>query len=123
MGVRKLTAALALLAAAACQSHGTPSGPAFLASDDADNMTALQAGLAAAMGRASVELGAGDPLSTGAVAVLPPPVTSPEDRSLAMPVMFDLEMRDGECVAVRRDSGSVHDLPGVQCVIAPVGDD
>ena len=89
--------------------------PARMSSVDAGQMEKLIAGLAGAVGRTNIELGAGDPLGEGTVVVLPPLPTSLETHSLAMPVTFNLELRGDTCVAVRQDTGEAFELPGVDC--------
>jgi hypothetical protein len=116
---------LAALLASACKTTdgpGAPGGgaysggetPAVLAS--AEDIPALKAALAGAMGRARIELGAGDPTREPVVAVLPPPLGPNEDRSPATPALFDLVLRGGDCYAVRRDTGEETALAGVECV-------
>lgn len=90
--------------------------PAVLESGDIETITTLKSVLAEAMNTATVELGAGDPTVTSTIAVLPPRPSSYEDRSLARPVLFDLEIRArGGCFAVRRDTGAAYELIGVRC--------
>lgn len=106
-----LTVAVAVIA---CQTHAAPA-PAVLVNTDDDTIAVLHAALADAMGRAQIELGAGDPTQASAIAVLPPPLGPGEDRSTATPVYFDLMLEGGDCVLVRRDTGEVFALEGVQC--------
>ncbi|MDZ7629199.1 MAG: hypothetical protein U5J99_12440 [Parvularculaceae bacterium] len=105
---------LALLAAAACAT-GAGAAPARLADPGAENVRALTDALGHALGRARVELGAADLATATAIPVLPPPPGPYETRSLAEPVIFDLEIEGGTCRAVRRDTGEVVPLPGVRC--------
>ena len=95
--------------------------PAVLASDDAETMAALKSVLSDAVGRARIELGAGDPTSVPSVSVLPPRPVSPDDRSPVMPDVFDLVLRGDTCFAVHRESGKAHALEGVTCLPAPSG--
>ena len=67
------------------------------------------------MGRAQIELGAGDPTQDPTIAVLPPPLGPGEDRSTATPVYFDIILKDGECAVIRRDTGEEFPLDGVPC--------
>ena len=116
--MNKISAALAALLASACQTapnSDTWSGPAILADASPQTMDALKNGLAQAMGVARVSLGAGDPTVSPEVAVLPPRPSSLEDRSLAAPTIFDLELRGNDCYAVHRASGAATALPGVSC--------
>jgi hypothetical protein len=105
---------LGVAAPAACQSVES-SAPAVLASGDAENLAALNAALARAMGRARIELGASDPTVAPSVSVLPPPLGSHEDRSTVVPTQFNLILRDGACFAVRGDTGEAFELAGVRC--------
>ncbi len=121
--MRPVTAAtaLALFAAGlpgACQMTDAPV-PAVLADDDAQTLAALRSALSKAVGRARIELGAGDPTRLSTVSVLPPRPVAPDDRSPAMPDLFDLVIRDGSCYAVHRDTGDTYELEGVACVPAP----
>jgi hypothetical protein len=102
---------------AACRSGpaDAPVGaPATLARADDETLAALRAALAQAVGRADAKLG---PIAPDApLAVLPPPLGPHETRSVAEPTLFDLELRDGACVAVRRDTGEAFTLKGVACI-------
>ena len=97
-----------------CQSHTAPA-PAVLVNTDEDTMRVLHAVLADAMGRAQIELGAGDPTQDSVIAVLPPPLGPGEDRSTATPAYFDLMLKGGDCILVRRETGETFALDGVQC--------
>lgn len=109
-----------LLGAGALLSGGCVTGaayrmPAVLVSADEDAMAAVKAVLADALEVGRVELGAGDPTTSPVIAVLPPKLGPHEDRSTARPILFDIELRGGACVAVRRDTGEAFDLAGVAC--------
>ena len=109
-----------LLGAGALLSGGCVTGvayrmPAALISADEETMAALKAVLADALDVGRVELGAGDPTASPVVAVLPPKPGPNEDRSTARPILFDIELRGGRCVVVRRDTGEAFDLAGVAC--------
>lgn len=107
-----LVAAAAMLAGCATTAADRK---ATLVQADPGTMAALTAGLARAMGKASVKLGPGDLTVMSEVAVLPPPLGPHETRSLAEPTIFTLTLRDGACVAIRQDNGVAHPLPGVRC--------
>lgn len=110
-------ALLALYASAmigACQSSAAPR-PAVLVSGDGEALVRLKKGLAQAIGRARVELGPSDPTRTPELTVLPPPPSAHEDRSLAIPTAFRLEVSGDRCFAVREDTGQRHALRGVAC--------
>ena len=107
-----LSAALAL---SACQ---TTAGSVRASVDLGDPTTraALESALGRAVGRAQVTLGPSQSDMTSSVTVLPPPPGPHETRSLAMPVTFDIVSEDGRCVAIRRDTKDVYNLPGVNCL-------
>jgi hypothetical protein len=117
--IRALPACLLLLVAApalpACQMMPERQ-PARLVTADAETLEALREALAAAVGQANAELGAGDLAEAVTIAVLPPPLHPLETHSLAMPVLFDLMIEDGRCLAVRQETGEAVELPGVRCV-------
>jgi hypothetical protein len=102
------------LAMAGCHSTGG-AAPARLSTDSDSQMQQLKAGLSEAVGRANVELGAGDPMGEGSVVVLPPRLGPLETSSTARPVIFDLELRGEMCFAVNRETGEAFELPGVDC--------
>lgn len=114
-----LIAGVALIACSACQTQATMT-PASLSTADAENVDALKATLASAMGRASVEIMETDLTSATYVSVLPPPLGEFETHSLAMPVLFDIMMEGKSCLLVRQDTGERYDAPGVTCL--PVAD-
>lgn len=114
MVTRILIPLIAALAVSACQ-HNPGSVPAVLADDSAETLSALKAGLATALNRAHIELGAGDPTSVSRVSVLPPRPTNLETRSPAMPEMFDLFIHNGRCYAVRDGTETEITLPDVPC--------
>lgn len=113
IGMTPLLLAASLLAGA-CQS-APRNGYAVLASTDADTMTTVRLTLARAMNVASVEIGPGDLSAQSTISVLPPPPSSNEDRSTVMPTQFDIMLKDGACVVVRRDTGEAFALDGVKC--------
>lgn len=92
--------------------------------DPADDaaLSALRAALAQALGRSSVQLGPYEPGVSTAVTVLPPPPGPLEGNSPALPIVFDLVLRDGACVAVRRDRAQSVVLPGIACRPVVAGD-
>ena len=103
---------VATLMSGACQSMAAP---AVLTRADPPAMERLKATLAKAMGRASIELGPGDPTQTSVISVLPPPLTPQEDRSRARPTIFRLEIEGANCVLVREDNAERIRLDGVEC--------
>lgn len=116
----RLAAAIVLSAALAGACQLTSAGvPAVLAHADAAAMVRLKAALATAMGRSPVELGPGDPTQSPVLSVLPLPPGPLEDRSLAKPVIFRLEIQGEACVLVREETGARVTLEGVDCRAAP----
>jgi hypothetical protein len=98
----------------ACQS-ASAARPAVLTRADPATMVQLKAQLAKAMGRAQVELGPGDPTQSSTLSVLPPQPGPLEDRSLARPTPFRLEIDGATCSLVREDTGARIALAGVDC--------
>lgn len=97
-----------------CQSAGAPEA-AVLEAADSQTMAEVKSVLARALNRASVEIGPGDPTKTPTISALPPRLAPSEDRSLAAPTYFDLAIKDGACVLIRRDTGEEFALTGVRC--------
>lgn len=104
---------LAALLAGACQTAGA--APAVLTHADPGTMSHLKATLATAMGRPKIELGPGDPTQSPVLSVLPPSPGPLEDRTLAKPTIFRLEIEGGTCVLVREDTGARIPLTGIDC--------
>ena len=98
----------------ACQ-HSPVAQPAVLADASVETMDAVKASLAAAMDRAHIEFGAGDPTTIPSISVLPPPPSTFETQSPAMPIIFDLFVRGDFCFAVAEGSKDEVVLPGVTC--------
>ncbi len=103
------------MALTACQTLAGSVTPASVDLGDPVTRTAVTAALAAAVGRARIELGPVNDAETSVVSVLPPKPGPYETNSTARPASFDIQRRDGHCVAVPRDSGVAYDLPGVTC--------
>jgi hypothetical protein len=102
--------------AGCCQSTSAqPDGPAVLARADDAAMTRIRTALEKEMGRSPIQLGPGDLTRDPAISVLPLPPGPPEDRSLATPTIFRLEIAGGACVLVREDTGKRIPLAGVAC--------
>jgi hypothetical protein len=119
--IGKVSAAIFVSAAlaGACQSTAAAATPAVLTHGDAATMARLKAVLAKAMGRAPIELGPGDPTQSSVVSVLPLPPGPLEDRSLAKPTIFRLEIEGGTCFLVREGehaaTGARISLEGIAC--------
>lgn len=108
------TSVVLMLSLSACQTvAGSRSATVDLG--DPDTRQAVEAALARAMGRARVELGPSQSDTTSSITVLPPPPGQYEAHSMAMPVQFDIVSENGHCLAIRRDTKEVHDLPDVTC--------
>jgi hypothetical protein len=101
----------------ACQSTAQPA-PAVLAHADDATMARLKAALAKEMGRSPIELGPGDPTQSPVISVLPLPPGPLEDRSLAKPTIFRLEIEGQTCILVRDDTGERIVVEGVSCKAA-----
>jgi hypothetical protein len=103
-----------LLAAAlgACQSM---SAPAVLTSGDPAALDRLKAALGKAMGRTRIDLGPGDPTQTSTISILPLQLIPQDDRSLARPTIFRLEIENGACILIREDTGQRYPADGVDC--------
>jgi hypothetical protein len=114
MQYRLAASLIVTLALSACQTvAGTQAATVNL--DDPATRQALQSALARAVGRGRVELGPSASAHTSSVTVLPPPLGPHETHSMALPVQFDIVSEGGHCLAIRRDTKEVHDLPGVKC--------
>ncbi len=105
---------MSALLTAACETAPAPEA-AVLKKTDAETMAKVMTVLAGALNVASVEFGGGDPSQAPVISVLPPPLGPHEDRSPAMPVLFDLVLRKDGCYAVRRETGEAFWLEGVGC--------
>lgn len=117
--IGKAASAIVLSAAlaGACQSTAQPA-PAVLTRADDATMARLKAALAREMGRSPIELGPGDPTQSPVISVLPLPPGPLEDRSLAKPTIFRLEIEGQTCVLVREDTGARIVAEGVTCKAA-----
>ena len=102
----------------ACQ--GMPK-PAVLTDASPETMATVTGVLAAAVDRAQIELGAGDPTQDTFVSVLPPPAGPLEGNSLALPAVFDIILMGGDCYVQDRSTGTMYPLTGVECRSAPSG--
>lgn len=112
---RFLTAGLAALMLGACQHHASVT-PAVLADNTPETLQALKDGLASAMGRAQIVLGAGDPTTSSRITVLPRPLTDLETNSPATPILFQLFKKGDGCFAVREGTEDLITLDGVTCI-------
>lgn len=107
-----------LVGVSACQ--GTPK-PAVLTDASPETMATVTGVLAAAVDRAQIELGAGDPTRDTFVSVLPPPPGPMEGNSPALPAVFDIILMDGDCYVQDRTTGTMYPLTGVECRSASAG--
>ncbi|MEO1662853.1 MAG: hypothetical protein AAFR51_17830 [Pseudomonadota bacterium] len=98
----------------ACQHQGAPVA-ATLSDDSPETISALKAGLSTALGRAIIDLGAGDPTAVPSVAVLPPRPAPRETHSTAMPTLFDLYLEGDTCFAIKQGTSTRIALPDVPC--------
>ena len=109
-----LLTGLVALVLGACQ-HTVTTSPATLADSSADTLSALKSALGGAINRANIELGVGDMTETSTVTVLPPRLTEHETRSPATPIVFDLFVKNGACIAVQQGTDMEVPLPDVPC--------
>lgn len=112
--IRLILSSIAVLGLTGCQ-HGSDRSEAVLSDGSPETMTALKAGLAEAMGRTYIQLGASDPTEQSMVSVLPLPLGETDDISLESPTLFDLVVENGVCMAINRATGEQTDLPDVPC--------
>ena len=107
--------AVAVMASlSACQTLAGSASSASVDLGDGSTRAAVTAVLANAVGRAQIDLGPVNDAETSVISVLPPKPGIYEMNSTAKPVQFDIVLRDGHCVAVRRDTGAAYEL-GVSC--------
>lgn len=107
---------LSLILVSGCQTDGNADPvPAVLQQADETSLRQLESVLADALGRASVELGAGDVTESSVVVVLPPPLGPLEGNSPAAPELFDLVTYNGDCFVVSQDTGEQFELAGLAC--------
>jgi len=89
--------------------------PASVDVSDPQTLSHLKAALAPAVGRANIEFGPSAAARTTTLGVLPPPLGPLETHSTALPILFEVVIKDGKCLAVRRDTGTEVELTGVTC--------
>ena len=111
-----ILAATSGLGLGGCQT-GAALQPAALVEADAEVISKLKTALADAVGRARIELGAGDLKGASVITVLPPPPGPYETRSMALPVEFDLLADERGCYARQRGRLDLIALNGVACRI------
>lgn len=105
---------LLLVSLSACQTP-TAMKMATLQTTDAENIAALKSALAAAMGKARVEIMEVDLTTATTVSVLPPKPGPFETHSLATPTLFDLISDGDTCLIVQRDTVAQFAAPGLKC--------
>lgn len=109
-----VTSADGTLAGGTSTDRSSVDGPALLGDAPGADLAPLRAGVAAALSRGQVAFGAPDPRAEPTLSVLPPRLGPFEQRSAALPAVYDLRLRGGACVLVARD-GEVVPLPNVPC--------
>jgi len=82
---------------------------------DTRAMDVLRSAIAKEMGRTSIDLGPSDPTLNPVVSVLPIPPGPLDDKSLAMPTVFRIEVDGQSCSLVRESTGVRVVLDGVRC--------
>jgi len=96
-------------ALSACQTLAGAGTQARIAPYDAYAEQVLKSALSSSLHRANIDLGT----------VLPPPVGPYETNSVALPIRFDIVLRDGVCYVVRTKTREAFALKDVMCV--PLG--
>ena len=102
------------LSVSACATAKEPV-PAVLESADEQTLSELTTVLGRALNRGNIKLGAGDPSEEPVLAILPPPLSPEETASLAKPMIYDIILDEGVCVAVQREGGDRIELTGISC--------
>jgi len=92
-----------------------PAVPASVDMSDPQTVSRLKAALAPVVGRANIEFGPNAATQTTTLGVLPPPLGPLETHSTVLPIMFEVVIKDGKCLAVRHDTGAETELKGVTC--------
>ncbi len=111
-----------LLGLTACSTGKTeplkPADPvaAVLVDTSDATLVKLKAALGKAVGRANIELGAGNLTEKGTISVLPPKLSPHEGRSPVMPTLFDLMVSEDGCIARNRSTGEDVALDDITCV-------
>lgn len=114
--MRAVRALVCCLALAGCQTvDAAPAVPAVADLSTSDAVARAQIVLAQALGRGRVELGPHDGARAATLSVLPPPPGARETHYMAIPILFDVVLRDGKCHVIRRDTKQVYDLHGIAC--------
>ena len=112
--MRRALGVIALLAGA-CQSGAGAQTPALLMQGDGWALEQLRAVLAKEMGRTAIDLGPSDPTRSSVISVLPVPAGPRNDRDMALPTLFRLELDGRTCSLVREETGVRRVLDGVAC--------
>ena len=112
---RRLLLGLSVAALAACQHHADEPVPAVLEDASDATLQSLKSALASALNKNAVRLADADLTRTSLITVVPPPPGPLETRSTAVPIEFRLIIKAGTCYAVRVDSGTEIELPGITC--------
>jgi hypothetical protein len=110
-----LVSLVLLLPVQGCR-YSAYTGLAVLAEDDLHAQSRIRSAIERELGRSPVAFGPSDPDQPSRFAALPPPPGPLEDRSLALPTMFRLELRGDRCGLVREDAGTWIPLEGVRCL-------
>jgi hypothetical protein len=92
---------------------------AMVETSNAAATAAIISTLRQATGRQNISLGVRESDFDSIITVLPPPLGPYETRSLAVPEIFDVRMRNKTCFLVNRTTGASYTLNDVTCVIPP----
>lgn len=111
----KISAVIAAYLLTGCQSLPSAAQPAVLVQADDEAIARLKSAVASALGKARVDFGAINLEASPEIPVLPPQPGPFEGQSPALPTYFDLAVRDGECIIIKRSSGEVFKADGLNC--------
>lgn len=118
IGLTASVAALLATLASGCQSL-PPDGPARIDAGEAEAAAAIRSAAGVIEGRTVRDLGPGPVVGVASVTVLPAAPGPLETRSPARPEVYDIQLRAGRCLLVRRIDGASAPLESVRCV--PLG--
>jgi len=116
--VSQLSAAMALFGLASCQNMTAPQ-PAVLVQNDTESITLIKQALSEYLGRAQINLGAGDLTQQSFVTVLPPRVTAMEGNSVAIPQIYELQYGNGLCYVMDKPVRFAITIRGLACRVLP----
>ena len=107
------------LMAGACQSGVAAPQPALLLQGDTGAMGQLTIALEKEMARSPINLGPSDPTHSPMISVLPVPAGPLNDRDMALPTVFRLQIDGQGCALMREGTHRRIGLAGVKCRAVP----